>query len=404
MSAGEFLNHARRRPSLKDHARSGLRKRFAELGWPAYRADQIASWLYAQDATSLDQMTNLPAALRSEIAEAFEVETLAVEATQLSVDGTRKLLLRAFDGARVESVLIPEERRHTLCVSTQVGCPLACSFCATGALGFTRNLSAGEIVDQVLHARRLVPAGEALTNLVFMGMGEPLLNLSSVSEAIRILVDPKGLALAPRRITVSTAGVLPQIAPLLDVAPIHLAVSLHATTDEVRDVLVPLNRRYPLVELMGALRREPRLNRRRPVFFEYTLMEGINDSLEDARRMPRLLAGIPAKVNVIPMNPHADAPYRPPSPAVVDRFTAALHEAGLRVTLRRDRGRDIDAACGQLANRAAAAPSAGPESAPGAGPRARPDSRQGPLAGNRWGPREAGALPPAVEAHALRDR
>ncbi len=404
MSAGDAPNHARRRPSLKDHARGALRQRFAERGWPAYRADQIATWLYKQDATALEQMTNLPADLRDAIGEAFEVETLVVEQTQASIDGTRKLLLRAFDGARIEAVLIPEERRHTLCVSTQVGCPLTCSFCATGALGFTRNLSAGEIVDQVLHARRLVPAGESLTNLVFMGMGEPLLNLPNVSEAIRILVDPKGLALAPRRITVSTAGVLPQIAPLLDVAPIHLAVSLHATTDEVRDVLVPLNRRFPLAELMGALRREPRLNRRRPVFFEYTLMEGVNDSLEDARRMPRLLAGIPAKVNVIPMNPHADAPYRPPSSAVVDRFTAALHEAGLRVTLRRDRGRDIDAACGQLANRVAAAPSTAPDSVPGAGRPTRPDSLQGPLAGNRWGPGDAGALPPAVEAHALRDR
>lgn len=404
MSADAAPKHARRRPSLKDHAREALRQRFAERGWPAYRADQVATWLYKQDATAVEQMTNLPADLRGAIGEAFEVETLVVEQTQVSVDGTRKLLLRAFDGARIESVLIPEERRHTLCVSTQVGCPLTCSFCATGALGFTRNLSAGEIVDQVLHARRLVPAGESLTNLVFMGMGEPLLNLPNVSEAIRILVDPKGLALAPRRITVSTAGVLPQIAPLLDVAPIHLAVSLHATTDEVRDVLVPLNRRFPLAELMGALRREPRLNRRRPVFFEYTLMEGVNDSLEDARRMPRLLAGIPAKVNVIPMNPHADAPYRPPPTTVVDRFTAALHDAGLRVTLRRDRGRDIDAACGQLANRAAGGGGADPDGVPGAGRQTRPDSRQGPLAGNRWGPGDAGALPPAVEAHALRDR
>jgi 23S rRNA (adenine2503-C2)-methyltransferase len=293
-------------------------------------------------------------------------------------------------------------------VSTQVGCPLTCSFCATGALGFTRNLSAGEIVDQVLHARRRIPADEALTNLVFMGMGEPLLNLPNVSEAIRILVDPKGLALAPRRITVSTAGVLPQIGALLAVAPIHLAVSLHATTDEVRDVLVPLNKRFPLAELMATLRSEPQLGRRRPVFFEYTLMDGVNDSLEDARRMPRLIAGIPAKVNVIPMNPHADAPYRPPPAAVVDRFTAALHEAGLRVTLRRDRGRDIDAACGQLANRASApapgAASGGASAGRGAGPGIRPESLQEGLAGNRWDAREAGASHPAVEAHALRDR
>ncbi|MEZ4332861.1 MAG: 23S rRNA (adenine(2503)-C(2))-methyltransferase RlmN [Myxococcota bacterium] len=388
MSAAELRTHARRRPSLKDHSRATLRGLFSQRGWPAYRADQVANWLYQQDATHFEQMTNLPAGLRSEIETEFALEALAVVADQRSIDGTQKLLLRAFDGAHVEAVLIPEERRHTLCVSTQVGCPLTCSFCATGALGFTRNLSAGEIVDQVLHARRRIPAGETLTNVVFMGMGEPLLNLPNVSEAIRILVDPKGLALAPRRITVSTAGVLPQIAPLLAVAPIHLAVSLHATTDAVRDVLVPLNRRFPLADLMEALRREPALHRRRPVFFEYTLMDGVNDSLEDARRMPKLIAGIPAKVNVIPMNPHADAPYQPPPIAVVDRFTAALHEAGLRVTLRRDRGRDIDAACGQLANRAAG----------------RPESRQEGPAGDRCGPVDAGSQAPAGEAHALRDR
>jgi len=384
MNAADAIRHARRRPNLKDHSRASLRASFAARGWPAYRADQVANWLYQQDATALDQMTNLPAGLRREIGAEYALDSLTILQTQRSVDGTEKLLLGAFDGARIEAVLIPEERRHTLCVSTQVGCPLACSFCATGALGFTRNLSAGEIVDQVLHARRRIPAGDSLTNLVFMGMGEPLLNLPNVSEAIRILVDPKGLALAPRRITVSTAGVLPQIAPLLAVAPIHLAVSLHATTDEVRDVLVPLNRRFPLAELMATLRAEPLLSRRRPVFFEYTLMDGVNDSLADARRMPRLLEGIPAKVNVIPMNPHGDAPYRPPPAAIVDRFTAALHEAGLRVTLRRDRGRDIDAACGQLAN--------------------RPESRQAGSAEGRWSPGEAGPALSAVEGHALRDR
>ncbi len=405
MTAAESRTHARRKPSLKDHSRAKLREVFAARGWPAYRADQVATWLYQQDATGLDEMSNLPVGLRSEIAAEFELETLEVVLSQRSVDGTQKLLLRGFDGALIEAVLIPEERRHTLCVSTQVGCPLTCSFCATGALGFTRNLSAGEIVDQVLHARRRIPADEALTNVVFMGMGEPLLNLPNVSEAIRILVDPKGLALAPRRITVSTAGVLPQIGPLLSVAPIHLAVSLHATTDEVRDVLVPLNKRFPLAELMATLRAEPQINRRRPVFFEYTLMDGVNDSLADARRMPRLLEGIPAKVNVIPMNPHADAPYQPPPTAVVDRFTAALHEAGLRVTLRRDRGRDIDAACGQLANRAAAEkPDGASREVPPAGSHARPESRQEGLAGNRWSPGEAGVSRPVVEAHALRDR
>ena len=358
MTTSTVTRHATRRPSLKDHSREALRGLFKQRGWPAYRADQLATWLYQNDVDDLERMTNLPAAIRSALAEEFDLRSLEVVETQRSVDGTQKLLLGAIDGTRVEAVLIPEERRNTLCVSTQVGCPLTCSFCATGALGFTRNLTTGEIVDQVLVAMRHMEEGTALTNLVFMGMGEPLLNLPAVSEAIRILTDPKAFALAPRRVTVSTSGVLPQIAPLLEVAPIHLAVSLHATTDAVRDVLVPLNKRYPIAELLETLREEPRIHRRRPVFFEYTLMEGVNDSAEDARRLPGLLEGIPSKVNVIPMNPHPDAPYRPPAPEVVDRFTAILHDAGVRVTLRRDRGRDIDAACGQLANRRPAAPTA----------------------------------------------
>lgn len=343
--------HATRRPNLKNYSRASLRDLFKERSWPAYRADQVATWLYKNDVEDFEAMTNVPAAIRDAIADEFEIKALEVVDSQLSVDGTRKLLLGAFDGTQIEAVLIPEERRNTLCVSTQVGCPLTCSFCATGALGFTRNLTTAEIVDQVLQAMRYMEEGTTLTNLVFMGMGEPLLNLPAVSEAIRILTDPKAFALAPRRVTVSTSGVLPQIAPLLEVAPIHLAVSLHATTDDVRDVLVPLNKRYPIAELLETLREEPRINRRRPVFFEYTLMEGVNDSVEDARRLPGLIRGIPSKVNIIPMNPHDDAPYRPPSRATVDRFTAVLHDAGVRVTLRRDRGRDIDAACGQLANR-----------------------------------------------------
>jgi 23S rRNA (adenine2503-C2)-methyltransferase len=369
--------HALRRANLKDHSLPALRGLFSSRGWPAYRADQVAAWIYKNDVERPSDMTNLPADIRAALDADFETSSLEVVATQRSVDGTIKMLLRAFDGAQIEAVLIPEERRHTLCVSTQVGCPLTCSFCATGALGFTRNLTTAEIVEQVLEARRRMAPGETLSNLVFMGMGEPLLNLPAVSEAIRLLTDPKAFGLAPRRITVSTAGVLPQIGPLLDVAPIHLAVSLHATTNEVRDVLVPLNKRFPIEMLLATLREEPQIHRRRPVFFEYTLMAGVNDSIEDARRLPRLLDGIPSKVNVIPMNPHPDAPYRPPAPDVVDRFTAVLHAAGVRVTLRRDRGRDIDAACGQLANRAPTPPPAGlatPQRTPAASATPEPEA------------------------------
>jgi len=337
--------------ALKAHSPDALREQFRSRGFPAYRADQVLEWLYRHEIDDPEQMTNLPADLRAELAGSWSLRALELVQAQRSVDGTRKLALRAADGAIIESVLIPEERRLTLCISTQVGCPLECSFCATGALGFTRNLSAAEIIDQVCRAREHVDQGESITNLVFMGMGEPLLNLPNLLEAIRTLIHPKGFAMAPRRVTVSTVGVLPQLRPLLEVGPINLAVSLHATTDEVRDVLVPLNRKFPLAELLGSLREEELITARRPVFFEYTLIEGVNDSLEDARRLPELLRGIPSKLNVIPMNPHSDSPYRAPRREAIDRFTAEIHAAGMRVTLRRNRGQDIDAACGQLARR-----------------------------------------------------
>jgi 23S rRNA (adenine2503-C2)-methyltransferase len=249
-------------------------------------------------------------------------------------------------------VLIPEPRRTTLCVSTQVGCPLACAFCATGALGFRRNLATAEILDQVLHMRALLEPGRQLTNVVFMGMGEPLLNLPAVIEAVRVLLHPKAFAFAPRRVTVSTAGLVPKIPELLEAVPVNLAVSLHAATDAVRDWLVPLNRRFPLAALFEALRALPGLGPRRPVFFEYTLIEGVNDAPADARALARLLSGLPSKLNVIPMNPHPDSPLRPPPPEVADRFLGALAARGVTVTLRRSRGADIAAACGQLAARA----------------------------------------------------
>jgi len=338
-------------PNLKDHAPEALRERFRAAGIAPYRADQVAGWLYRRGVDDPREMTNLGSALRERLATEWATRSLETESVQRSSDGTRKLALRARDGAWIEAVLIPEQRRTTLCVSTQVGCPLDCSFCATGALGFTRNLTTAEIVDQVCRATELLDADDVLSNVVFMGMGEPLLNLPNVSEAIRILTHPRAFAMAPRRITVSTAGVVPRIHDLLEVAPVHLAVSLHATTDVVRDELVPLNRRFPLAVLLGALRDDPLVNRRRPVFFEYTLIAGVNDSLADARRLPALLRGLPAKLNLIPMNPHADAAAAPPAGDVVDRFAAEVHRGGLRVTLRRDRGRDIDAACGQLAAR-----------------------------------------------------
>lgn len=337
--------------NAKDYAPEALRERFVAEGLPGYRADQVVAWMYRRGVDDFERMTDLGSELRKQLADQWQTRALETKSLQTSLDGTRKLLLRANDGAVIEAVSIPEETRNTLCVSTQVGCPLACSFCATGALGFTRNLSTAEIVDQVCRAREVLGPDENVTNLVFMGMGEPLLNLGPLREAIRILTHPKAFALAPRRLTVSTAGLVPRIDALLDGPPINLAVSLHATTDAVRDELVPLNRRFPLEVLLGALRDSAFVTRRRPVFFEYTLMRGVNDSLADARRLPKLLSGIPCKLNVIPMNPHADSRYQAPPQEEIDRFTAAVHAGGLRVTLRRNRGMDIDAACGQLAAR-----------------------------------------------------
>jgi len=355
---------------VKDHSLPRLREAFARRGLPSWRADQLAGWVYRQGVEEPARMTNLPPDLRARVGDELRLRALELVSLERAADGTQKGVLRARDGALVEAVLIPEEERTTLCVSTQVGCPLACSFCATGALGFTRNLRAAEIVDQVSLLRAELPPGRTLTNVVFMGMGEPLLNLPAVVEAVRLLVDPKAFGFAPRRVTVSTAGVVPRIPDLLRAVPVNLAVSLHATTDAVRDELVPLNRRFPLAVLLGALRELPEVSRRRPVFFEYTLLEGVNDSEADAARLVSLLTGIPSKVNVIPMNPHPDAPYRAPAPEAIDRFMAVLARARLTTTLRRSRGADIAAACGQLALRAVGGEPGAAAGSVGARPRA----------------------------------
>ncbi len=338
----------------KGHALPALRERFVAEGWPRYRADQWAAWVYGRHVAGYEAMTDLPADLRRSLAERWPLEVLERVQVRVSSDGTRKALLRTEDGHEIEAVLIPEESRLTLCVSTQVGCPLACSFCATGAMGFTRNLTTAEIVDQVCQMQAVAGADAPITNVVFMGMGEPLLNLPAVLPVVSLLIDPKAFALAPRRVTVSTAGVVPRIPDLLAAAPINLAVSLHAATDAVRDVLVPLNRRFDLEALMGALRGCRQITRRRPVFFEYTLIEGVNDSVEDARRLTARVRGLPCKINLIPMNAHADSQHGPPGEVVMDAFLAELARAGQTVTLRRNRGADIDAACGQLAARDAA--------------------------------------------------
>ncbi len=337
--------------NLKDYATASLRERFAQAGIKPFRAAQVVQWLYVRGVEDPLEMMDLDKALREKLSQEWKTSALSLFDLQRSLDGTLKGALRAEDGALIEAVIIPEGDRRTLCLSSQVGCPLACSFCATGAMGFTRNLRTAEMVDQFLHMQREMPEGELISNVVFMGMGEPLLNLPNVIEAVRIFLDQKTFAIASKRITVSTSGVLTRIPALLEAVPVNLALSLHATTDSVRDVLVPLNKTFPLAAVMQVLKSNPLITKRRPVFFEYTLLAGVNDSPEDARRLVGLLKKLPAKLNVIPMNPHSGATYRKPTESVINRFMKELAKGNFPITLRKSRGSDIDAACGQLAAR-----------------------------------------------------
>ena len=286
--------------ALLGHTPDELRAAFADSGVPAFRAAQVAHWLYRRHVRDFAAMGNLPAKLRTELGSAWRTRSLERISVHEAGDGTRKLVLGTVDGARIESVLIPEGRRQTLCVSSQVGCSLDCAFCATGRMGLGRNLHADEIVDQALHAAELLDAdGRALTHVVFMGMGEPLLNLKHVVQAIRVLTDEAAFGLAPRRITVSTAGVAPKIAELGQAVPVRLAISLHAARDELRDVLVPLNRRFAIAELLDACAKFPTPRRER-LSFEYTLIDGVNDSPADAHALAELARKANAKVNLIP--------------------------------------------------------------------------------------------------------
>ena len=330
-----------------------LAARVAAVGQPAYRSEQVFRWLHGSGVDSFDEMTNVPAPLREALAAGGGWTPLEQEVLQQAADGTRKMRFRTFDGRAIESVLIPDDKegrdKLTLCVSSQVGCAMDCSFCATATLGYGRNLSAGEIVEQVYRATRL--ASRRPTNLVFMGMGEPLHNLDNVTKAFKLLQHPWGANFSARRITVSTSGLVPGIEKLGQLMPApNLAVSLNATTDEVRDQLMPVNKRWPIAALLEATRRFPLAHNRR-VTFEYVLLAGINDADADADRLPRLLRGIPSKVNLIPWNPFPGTPYQRPSAERIRTFQERLRQGGLAVYIRTPRGDDIDAACGQLAGR-----------------------------------------------------
>jgi 23S rRNA (adenine2503-C2)-methyltransferase len=384
------------RTALRDLSYEELRAFVEQEGLERFRTDQIFRWVHGVGCSSVDEMTNLGKALRARLADRIDLGRLSVDLEQVSVDGTRKLRLRTQDARAIETVLIPdgdareadsddddaadEEPRPealahplfpkrpklTQCISSQVGCALDCKFCATATLGFGRNLTSGEIVDQVYRAQAILAGLDAedptrragadhVTNLVFMGMGEPLHNYAQVTRAFRILTHERGAALSRRRITVSTAGLVPAIEKLADEPlQVNLAVSLNASHDEQRSAIMPINRKWPIARLLDAVRkvlRNPDYGRRRRVTFEYVLLDGVNDTVDDAGRVARLLRGIPSKVNVIPWNPHPLAPFRRPSDEAVRWFQEVLRNEGLPVYVRRSRGVDIDAACGQLAAR-----------------------------------------------------
>ena len=322
---------------------------FLALGEPQFRARQLYRALYQERRFDLSKVTSFSKMLRERLASQFQVTLPQVEKVFRSADGTARYLLRLADGTEIESVYMPEERRKTLCISTQAGCAVDCKFCLTGVMGFTRNLTASEIVGQVLALceENGWPAGEKL-NLVFMGMGEPLLNYDNVLAAVRLLADPEGMGLSTLRMTLSTAGVVPGIAKLGEesVRP-KLAVSLNAPTDAVRDRIMPINRKWPIAELMQACREFP-LRRREKLTFEYVLLEGINDSLEDAKILARLVKALPCKVNLIGLNPGPELPFHTPPDERVLAFQQVLKKAGVAAFIRKPRGRDIFAACGQL--------------------------------------------------------
>ncbi|MGJ4890307.1 23S rRNA (adenine(2503)-C(2))-methyltransferase RlmN [Bradyrhizobium sp. HKCCYLRH3099] len=355
------------KPSLIGQSRAELAARLGEIGVPErqqkMRVQQLWHWLYFRGARSFDEMTSVSKHTRNGLAERFTVDRPEVVAEQISNDGTRKWLLRlpSGDGLQkaheVECVYIPETDRGTLCVSSQVGCTLNCSFCHTGTQRLVRNLTAGEIVGQIMVARdrlndwadRETPHGNRLiTNIVMMGMGEPLYNFDAVRDALLIVSDNEGIGISRRRITLSTSGVVPNIKRAGEEIGVALAISLHAVRDELRDELVPLNRKYPIAELLQACRDYPGASNARRITFEYVMLKGVNDSLDDARLLVKLLKGIPAKINLIPFNPWPGSAYECSDWEQIEKFSEYVFNAGYSSPVRTPRGRDILAACGQL--------------------------------------------------------
>jgi 23S rRNA (adenine2503-C2)-methyltransferase len=343
------------RTNLLGFDREGMQAWLATLGEKPFRAVQILKWVHQQGVDDFEVMTNLSKELRARLKEVAAIEAPRVARDHVASDETRKLLLDLGDGNAVETVFIPEDDRGTLCISSQVGCTLACAFCSTGHQGFNRNLTAAEIVAQLWVANRLIgrrPDGSrTITNVVLMGMGEPLLNYDNVLVALKLMLDDNAYGLSRRRVTLSTAGLVPLIDRLREDCPVSLAVSLHAPNDALRDELVPLNRKYPIRELLDACRRYVASQPHRRIVIEYVMLEGVNDSPAHARELVALLGDLPSKVNLIPFNPFPQSRFRRSSRAAIEHFGDILAAAGFTAITRRTRGDDIDAACGQLAGR-----------------------------------------------------
>ena len=335
-------------------SREEIGARFLSLGLQKFRSGQVWHWLYHKGAKSFEEMTTLSKKVRAQLGKKFSIKRPMVSEKQNSADGTIKWLLQFEDGAKAETVFIPEEDRGTLCISSQVGCTLNCSFCHTGTQKLVRNLSSSELVGQILIAFDELSAwpsaqiGRPLTNIVLMGMGEPLYNLDNVIKALKIIMDNEGISISKRRITLSTSGIVPEFSRCGLETDVNLAISLHAVTDDVRDILVPINKKYPIKDLLDACREYPGVSNSRRITFEYVMLKGINDSTSDARALIKLMEGIPAKINLIPFNPWPGSPYECSEKRQIEEFAKIVLKAGYPSPVRTPRGDDILAACGQL--------------------------------------------------------
>ena len=340
--------------NLMGFDRDAMEAYFASIGEKSFRASQVMKWIHQVGASDFTQMTNLSKSLRASLTETAEITVPEIISDNLSEDGTRKWLLKVPGKSAIEMVFIPEDKRGTLCVSSQVGCTLNCSFCATGKQGYNRDLTTAEIIGQVWIAKHLLAEqyktdDRIVSNVVMMGMGEPLMNFDNVVSAMKIMQDDFCFGLSKRRITLSTAGVVPKIDQLKEDCPVSLAVSLHAPNDELRNVLVPLNKKYPIKELLAACNRYVADSARARITFEYVMLQGVNDELEHAEQLAKLMKTVPGKVNLIPFNTFEGIDYDRSSNSRINRFRDILHDNGVIVTVRKTRGDDIEAACGQLA-------------------------------------------------------